>query len=595
MVNQNPEQIARDEIDKRLRDAGWSVQNKKEVDWSKSIGVAVREYPTENGKPVDYALFVDKEPVGVIEAKRDEEGHKITRVEEQSSGYADSPLKGLSNEPLPFRYEATGVLTRFTDIRDPKPRSREVFSFYRPETLKEKLEEEKTLRGRLTHELSIFESETGFFRDCQIKAIKNLEVSLKENRPRALIQMATGSGKTFTAITYIIKTFKQKLPEIFPNRKEVPKTLIFAKTDSHADDIIQMVRGEFNEDNSFCKKITYQADEDPKSLLSDFRNNYNPRIAVTVDMIATGTDVKPLECLIFMRDVRSKNYYEQMLGRGTRTLGKDDLKKVSPSSATQKTHFVVVDAVGVSKSIKTEMVSLERNKTVPTKDLLNAVLMGNKEEDVYSSLGSRLSRIAKKLTSEEEENYKNLSKGKTPKDHINALLHAHDPDFIEDMARKQFNIPKEREPTKVQKKEVQKILCKETQSMFNGDLNQFIVTTHQAQEQIIDRTNPDEVKQAGWLKEKRATYKTLTQEFEEFLEEHKDEITALKIFYNEPHRRKEVTYAMIEEIYNKLKEKKPTITPIEVFEAYAELESKILSNPLSELTDLPPNSRHRKV
>ena len=820
MVNQNPEQIARDEIDKRLRDAGWSVQNKKEVDWSKSIGVAVREYPTENGKPVDYALFVDKEPVGVIEAKRDEEGHKITRVEEQSSGYADSPLKGLSNEPLPFRYEATGVLTRFTDIRDPKPRSREVFSFYRPETLKEKLEEEKTLRGRLTHELSIFESETGFFRDCQIKAIKNLEVSLKENRPRALIQMATGSGKTFAAITSIyrllryarakrvlflvdtknlgeqaeqefqryipiddnrkftelynvtrlqsryipkdsqvyistiqrlysilkgedldksleetnpneasshlkppseviyngdvpieffdfividechrsiynlwkqvldyfdaflvgltatpdkrtfgffdenvvseyshtqavsdgvnvgfdtyiietkitkkgetievgeyvdkrdrltrktrweqldeevdykpteldrkvvnpsqirniIKTFKQKLPEIFPNRKEVPKTLIFAKTDSHADDIIQMVREEFNEDNSFCKKITYQADEDPKSLLSDFRNNYNPRIAVTVDMIATGTDVKPLECLIFMRDVRTKNYYEQMLGRGTRTLGKDDLKKVSPSSATQKTHFVVVDAVGVSKSIKTEMVSLERNKTVPTKDLLNAVLMGNKEEDVYSSLGSRLSRIAKKLTSEEEENYKNLSKGKTPKDHINALLHAHDPDFIEDMARKQFNTPKGKEPTKAQKKEVQKILCKETQSMFNGDLNQFIVTTHQAQEQVIDRTNPDEVKQAGWLKEKKATYKTVTQKFEEFLEEHKDEITALKIFYNEPHRRKEVTYAMIEEIYNKLKEKKPTITPIRVFEAYAELESKRLSNPLSELT-----------
>ena len=113
---------------------------------------------------------------------------------------------------------------------------------------------------------------------------------------------------------------------LFPRRKEVPKTLIFAKTDSHADDIIQIVREEFGEGNEFCKKITYSADN-PESVLSSFRNDYYPRIAVTVDMIATGTDVKPIECLIFMRDVRSKNYFEQMKGRGTRTLNKDDLQK----------------------------------------------------------------------------------------------------------------------------------------------------------------------------------------------------------------------------------------------------------------------------
>ena len=95
----------------------------------------------------------------------------------------------------------------------------------------------------------------------------------------------------------------------FPGRKEVPKTLIFAKTDSHADDIIQIVREEFGEGNDFCKKVTYKADEDPKSVLSQFRNDYNPRIAVTVDMIATGTDVKPLECLLFMRDVRSQQLF----------------------------------------------------------------------------------------------------------------------------------------------------------------------------------------------------------------------------------------------------------------------------------------------
>ena len=92
-------------------------------------------------------------------------------------------------------------------------------------------------------------------------------------------------------IRTVIRTFRDKLPDIFPGRKEVPKTLIFAKTDSHADDIIQIVREEFSEGNDFCKKITYQATEDPKSVLAQFRNGYNPRIAVTVDMIATGTDV----------------------------------------------------------------------------------------------------------------------------------------------------------------------------------------------------------------------------------------------------------------------------------------------------------------
>src|SRR5690606_27497414 len=139
-------------------------------------------------------------------------------------------------------------------------------------------------------------------------------------------------------IRTVIRTFRDKLPDIFPGRKEVPKTLIFAKTDSHADDIIHTVREEFGESNAFCKKITHNAD-DPKSVLNQFRNDYYPRIAVTVDMIATGTDVRPLECLLFMRDVKSKNYFEQMKGRGTRTLDVDGLKKVTPSANSAKTHY----------------------------------------------------------------------------------------------------------------------------------------------------------------------------------------------------------------------------------------------------------------
>ena len=150
----------------------------------------------------------------------------------------------------------------------------------------------------------------------------------------------------------MIRAFRDNLPTIFPGRKEVPKTLIFAKTDSHADDIIQIVREEFGEGNEFCKKVTYKATKTRSTTLADFRNAYNPRIAVTVDMIATGTDVQAAR----MSDVHARrapsNYFEQMKGRGTRTISEDDLRKVTPS-ARAKTHYVIVDAVGVMKTVKT--------------------------------------------------------------------------------------------------------------------------------------------------------------------------------------------------------------------------------------------------
>jgi len=117
-------------------------------------------------------------------------------------------------------------------------------------------------------------------------------------------------------IRTVIKTFRDKLPtEIFPGRTEVPKTLVFAKDDSHAEDIVEIIREEFGKGNDFCKKITYRTMERTEDLIASFRNSYNPRIAVTVDMISTGTDIRPLECLLFMRDVRSSVYFEQMKGR----------------------------------------------------------------------------------------------------------------------------------------------------------------------------------------------------------------------------------------------------------------------------------------
>lgn len=594
----DPEQQARQNIDRMLTNAGWTIQNVKQFNPSAGIGVAVREYHTDNG-PADYVLFVERKPVGVIEAKK--EGVILTPVEEQTGKYATSKLRWQQHgQPLPFLYESTGVETHFTDTRDPAPRARDLFYFHRPEQLRDWLRETDTLRTRLTTLPGL--DEQGL-RECQVRAVRNLERSFEQNRPRALIQMATGAGKTFTAITasyrllkhakakrilflvdtknlgiqaeqefqafvpnddsrgfcelypvqrlkssfidpvakvcistiqrmysalrgveldesaeetsfneltetgppkevaynpripvetfdviiidechrsiynlwkqvldyfdafligltatpdartygffnknvvseytyekavadgvnvpydvYTIETeitaggaaiqakeyierrsrqtrakrweqldeplsyggrqldrdvvnpdqirtvvreFHRALREaIFPSRQndkgeyEVPKTLIFAKTDSHAEDIIRVVREEFGEGNAFCKKVTYgNTEEKATTVLQQFRTAYYPRIAVTVDMIATGTDVKSIECLLFMRDVKSRSYFEQMKGRGTRTLGSDDLRKVTPSAVGNKTHFVIVDAVGVTKSLKTDSRPLER-------------------------------------------------------------------------------------------------------------------------------------------------------------------------------------------------------------------------------------------
>ena len=203
-TNQSPEQIARDNIDKQLHAAGWAVQDKDKIDWNESIGIAIREYQTDAGA-ADYVLFVERKPVGILEAKKEEEGYRLTVHERQAEYYAESKLKHLDNDPLPFVYESTGIITRFTDCRDPYQRSRPVFTFHRPETFKAWLKEDKSLRARL---LDIPELPEAGLRDCPIRAINNLEKSFKENKPRALIQMATGSGKTYTAITFIYRLLK---------------------------------------------------------------------------------------------------------------------------------------------------------------------------------------------------------------------------------------------------------------------------------------------------------------------------------------------------------------------------------------------------
>jgi type I restriction enzyme R subunit len=817
LLNQNPEQQARDLIDQKLTASGWKIQNKSSINLHAGNGIAVREYQTDVG-PADYVLFVDRKPVGVIEAKRSEEGHRLTVHEEQTEDYASAKLKYLNNEPLPFLFESTGDITRFTDYHDPKPRSREVFSFFRPETFREWRKLDKTLRARL-HDLPLL-SEEGL-RDCQVVAINRLEHSFKQYRPRALVQMATGSGKTFTAITaiyrlltyahakrvlflvdtknlgeqaeqeflaykpvdsnrkftelynvqrlrssyvatdshvcistiqrlysilkgeeldeqleetnpgeikwgkrapvpvaynerlpidffdfividechrsiynlwqqvleyfdafligltatpdnrtfgffhqnivseytheqavadgvnvgynvfeietevskkggvvwkgeyvdhrekltrkkmweqldedvaytnkqlddkvvnpnqirLIIKTFKEHLPVIFPDRMndkgefEVPKTLVFAKTDSHADDIIQVIREEFAEENRFCKKITYSAD-DPKGTLAQFRNDYHARIAVTVDMIATGTDVKPLECLLFMRDVKSKNYFDQMKGRGTRTISLDDLKKVSPTAKYTKDHFVIVDAIGVTKSLKTETHSLEKKPGVPLKDLLAAVAVGAKDEELFTTLANRLARLDRQISEKERERFIQKANGKAPSQVVKELLNAFNPDILEGIRARVEKENFEAAPLVKEEKYNQLVsdLQEKAASVFTGELNEYIENVRKAHYQIIDINTQDKITTVGWNKDNVGQAEELVKDFSAWIIQHKEEITALQIYYDQPYRRRTVTYAMIRELLEKLKEDKPLLAPLNVWRAYEQLGNRASQN-----------------
>lgn len=784
-----PEQKAREIIDKKLEQSGWIVQDRKQLNLFAGLGVAVREFPTSTG-PVDYALFVEGTPVGIIEAKKDDAGEKITAVEGQSNRYVNSTFKWIKGDyRIRFVYEATGKLTRFTDYNDIKYRSRTIFTFHQPQELQRLVKQPDTIRNRMKQ---FPDFDTTGFRKCQITAISNLEKSFAANKPKALIQMATGAGKTFTAITAVYRLLKftgvnrvlflvdtkglgeqaereflayrpnddnrsfselygvrrlkssfipgdvqvcistiqrmysilrgeeldesteeesfhenpsmdQQTPKevvynakyppeffdviiidechrsiynvwkqvleyfdafqigltatpdkrtfayfdqnvvseysremaiidgvnvgediflietevgkqggtilkqmveyrnrmsrekrwaqldedvnyrpsqldrdivnpsqirtvirafrdnlyttLFPRRKEVPKTLIFAKTDSHADDIIQIVREEFGEGNEFCKKVTYAA-ENPESVLSSFRNDYYPRIAVTVDMIATGTDVKPIECLIFMRDVRSRNYFEQMKGRGTRTLGKDDLQKVTPSATENKDHFVIVDAVGVTKSKKSETRTLERKPSVSLKNLMMNVALGARDEDTLTSLASRIIRLNSQMTASERKAFTETV-GMPAGNLAEKLLDAFDEDVLTHAAQAQFGCET---PTPEQYAQVQReAIAEAVQPFHDPNVRDFVENVRRSHEQIIDNVNIDSVVFAGFDAQQEENAQRVIQTFRDFIEANKDEIIALRIIYSQTYKDRPMVINKLQSLYEKLKAQGITI------------------------------------
>ena len=769
------EQKVRQIIDRLLTESGWIVQDRAAMNIAAGLGVAVREFPLQSG-PVDYLLYADGKVIGVVEAKP--QGRTLTGVEIQSAKYTSGLPDNLPHYrlPLPFAYESTGTETQFTNSLEPDFRSRPVFAFHRPEELLRLVNLDSQVRQKLRHMPPL---DTTRLWGVQVQAIQNLEESLADNRPRALIQMATGAGKTFTAcnfcyrlvkfaharrilflvdrtnlgrqtlnefqqfvsphnsykfteeftvqhlrknaidpaakvvvttiqrlysmlkgeeefddaneetsayeaalalrkepmpvvynaalavetfdfivvdechrsiyniwrdvllyfdasligltatptkqtigffngnlvqqytheravadgvnvgydvyrietqvtkdgarlakepglfvprrdrrtrarrlaeldddLTYtanqldrdvvnpnlmrlVIRTLRDRLfTEIFPGRTEVPKTLVFAKTDLHADDLTRIIREEFGKGNDFCQKITSKTTgRKPEDLLNEFRNSYNPRIAVTVDMIATGTDVKPLECLLFMRNISSASYFEQMKGRGCRVVKADDLRKVTPD-ARFKDRFVIVDAVGVCESDKTTSKPLDRKPSVALDKLLNTIAAGAVDADLVSTLASRLARLEQELGPEQQQQIASESGVVNGLVGLSEnLLTSIESDAVARRAASKFNLPARQEPSEQQLDAAEHEAMQEAVRPFhNPRLRDAILKAKAAAEQVMDEVTPDTLLRAGFDAAAKEKARSLVSDFQKFIEENKNEIEALRLLYGKPYK-----------------------------------------------------------
>ena len=833
-----PEQRSRVQIDNLLEKAGWAVQDRHAVNLYAGRGVAVREFGLKPGHgTADYLLYVDQKAAGVVEAKP--AGHTLTGVEAQSGKYSDGLPDNLPayRKPLPFLYETTGAETRFTNLIDPEPRSRGIFAFHTPDALADWAGSDsvagvpstagiaeaanayvltENLRQRLTDMPPL---DAGALWSVQERAIRNLEQSLAEGRPRALIQMATGSGKTFTAcnlvyrliksagarrvlflvdrnnlgrqtlrefqgfntpeehrkftelynvqlmdsaridpvsrvcistiqrvysmlrgeeldpaqeeisgfdfaqvsphpgaveynpdipidtfdfiitdechrsiynlwrqvleyfdafligltatpsaqtfgffqqnlvmeytheeavadgvnvdsdiyrirtqiteegstveagqyvdrmdrktrevrweqldedLTYtgsqldrdvvaedqirtVIRTFQDRLfTEIFPGRTEVPKTIIFAKDDSHADDIVKVVQQEFGKGRDFCQKITYRTTgAAPEQLIAAFRNSYNPRVVVTVDMIATGTDIKPVEIVFFMRNVQSRNFFEQMKGRGVRVISSTDFNAVTPDAAN-KDRFVIVDAVGVTETEMSDSYSLNREPTVSFGRLLDLIAMGSREPDHLSSLASRLARLSRKISPAERESIESAAGGVPLQSLITNLVRATDPDAAIEAARDATGLD-EPPPEAIAAAESQLLEAAAVSFASNPDLRQRLETIHQSYEQTIDTVSKDVVLEAGFTEE---AARADVQSFRQFIDDNRDEITALQVLYERPYRQR-LRYADIRALAHELQAPPRLWTTERLWQAYQRLdESRVRGSGQRALADI---------
>jgi type I restriction enzyme, R subunit len=358
------------------------------------------------------------------------------------------------------------------------------------------------------------------------------------------------------------------------------------KDDNHAEEITHIEREVFEQGNEFCKKITYQAAESPKELIKRFRTDPMPRTAVTVDMVATGTDVRPIEALIFMRDVKSEIYFEQMKGRGARIIEPSDLKQVTPD-ADAKTRFVLIDAVGVTETNKSDNQPLERKPGVAFGKLIEQVAMGRRDDDSLSSLAGRLAALERELDGRGQAGIEDLRRiedaagGQGLKDLAHALLDAIDPDRIQAEAAARFGP----EPSDEQYAEVEKALKEKACDPFDdARLRRTLVDIKQRSEIAIDEITTDVVSYAGYDVERA---REMTVHFEQFIEENKDRLAALQILLGRPYRARRLTYAAIRELADELTRAPWPLDVAQVWQAYQRLDAaRVRGAPEKVLTDI---------
>ena len=286
--------------------------------------------------------------------------------------------------------------------------------------------------------------------------------------------------------------------------------------------------------NEFCRKITYRSDEGaPAQLIRDFRTGYHPRIVVTVDMIATGTDIKPVEIVFFMRNVQSRNFFEQMKGRGVRVISPTEFNAVTPD-APNKDRFVIIDAVGVTESELSNSYSLEREPTKTFGQLLDLIAKGSREPDHLSSLASRLARLSHKISPTERESIETVAGGVPLQTLISNLVRATDPDAAIEAAREVTGLD---DPPPEAIDDAEKQLREDAALPFasNPELRQRLEDIHQSHEQTIDTVSKDVVLDAGFTND---AAQEAIQSFHQFIEENRDEITALQVLYERPYRQR---------------------------------------------------------
>ncbi|MFI1831120.1 DEAD/DEAH box helicase family protein [Streptomyces sp. NPDC020412] len=339
----------------------------------------------------------------------------------------------------------------------------------------------------------------------------------------------------------VVRTFRERLfTEIFPERAKrhpqtgellwgemyVPKTLVFAKNDNHAEEIVEVIRDVFGKGDDFCTKITHAAKR-PSERLSDFRNLPQLRIAVTVDMIATGTDVKPLECLLFLRDVNSWAYFEQMKGRGARTLSLTEFERVTPGVGP-KTRFVIIDAVGVTRKPKVDAGPLERHseKDLNLERLLRLIARGTAEDEHVSTLAARLAKLDLQMTKEERAEIEGLTGGVPLKTIVHNMVEsvAIDEQAKTREAAERLGLDPDRAIRDVVERA---LLPLESNPALRGRLLEM----RRAKDILYDENSRDALVSAGAVPEDESTARDTVRDWKAYVEEHRDEIEALSLAF----------------------------------------------------------------